>query len=462
MATKVLIFTGAPHYSSLDWNPKNLLREYIPEIAQFAGLWLAYPGRPDDPPIVSSSFISSNPPHDHAAWRSLNLLSRPHLTTGLSQQHVFNDHYIPARDGQPVIFVPSGPSFTTSFSQSQSQPDITTTSSSSSSQLDEEDSQLMYEHSLVMHDDLPFSQMMPTDPRTTNDLGRRMSVGDDDVSSSFASSSSNGSLLPNETGSSSTWRKGDTTTSPDDDDGISVKKYPHPEEEEEEALGLRTITTTTTWTDLEHIPNPKYLLDIQPQTMTCNVLVGIISISQPKMVKTRWGTSRELVEVLVGDDTRSGFTITFWLSPEGENNMGQLRGLRARDVIGIRNAALNTFKNRVYGSSLRKDLTKVRLLYRQKLDKDDVGGCYNSAEDATKFRRVGGSSSSSSIGPELKRVKRVWEWVLKFVPQGGGGGGNSNNDKRGRAEDNTTGGGGDERRTRARRQWDQPPPLDTQ
>ena len=54
--------------------------------------------------------------------------------------------------------------------------------------------------------------------------------------------------------------------------------------------------------------------------MTVNLIVGVLSISDVKTVTTgvKYGKPREaeLVEILTGDDTKTGFSITVWLPPE--------------------------------------------------------------------------------------------------------------------------------------------------
>ncbi len=98
--------------------------------------------------------------------------------------------------------------------------------------------------------------------------------------------------------------------------------------------------------DVKDIPSAAYLRSIEPQTMTVNLIVGIMALPPPRSVTVgrRWGQEREmqLLEMLVGDDTRAGFEITMWLSNKTATTEGlprpgalevQLQGLRPRDVI---------------------------------------------------------------------------------------------------------------------------------
>jgi hypothetical protein len=143
--------------------------------------------------------------------------------------------------------------------------------------------------------------------------------------------------------------------------------------------------------------------------MTVNIIVGVISIAQPRIVRTRWGTTKSLVELLVGDETRSGFTVTFWLSFESTDADEMLQSLRRQDIVLLRNVALSVFMKKVHGHSLRKGHTKIHLLHRRRIDKDDQGGLYSMKE----------VSSRKGTHPQLIKTRRVWEWLLYFVGDGG-------------------------------------------
>ncbi|KAF3026413.1 hypothetical protein E8E14_010711 [Neopestalotiopsis sp. 37M] len=195
-------------------------------------------------------------------------------------------------------------------------------------------------------------------------------------------------------------------------------------------LGLGTARLS----NLGHLPNASYLNSIEPQTMTVNLVAGVISVAEPRTVRTKWGRSQSLVELIVGDETKSGFSITFWLSDNGTSSSeATLRSTRRQDIILLRNVALSHFNKKVHGHSLRRGLTKVDLLYRRKLDDNDVGGFYGSKELA---QRKDGK-------PQLLKTQKVREWVLHFV-----GGTSTNLGKR-------------KEKGQAVRSWELPPP-DTQ
>ncbi|KAH8896989.1 hypothetical protein GQ53DRAFT_498410 [Thozetella sp. PMI_491] len=304
----------------------------------------------------------------HAAWRSIPL-ERPHLHTGFSQVHVFGD--LQDKPDGAHDFLTTTLSFTT------------TSSDDSGADVSREMLSQFYEHSLAVHEDVPSSQLVASSAEEQNET----------------------SYLGNDT---------------------SFNSDAHPRSQPREPANPRGGGHLS---DLEDIPPPAYLTSIQPQTMTVDIIVGIISIAAPRSVQTRWGSPRTLVEVLVGDDTRSGFTITFWI-PSEDISKSVLAGLRPQDVVLMQNVALTVFMKKVYGSSLRKNLTGVHLLYRKRLDSGDVGGHYSSADLAVE-----------NAHPQLEKTRKVREWVLQFVgipaaPTGPAV-------KEGRA-------------------WDQPPPDDTQ
>ena len=337
MSGRILIFTGAPDNSVIDWSSAELLSDFNLPIARF--LHLEH-NRPEASTPPRSSDDSSP---RYAVWRSLPL-ERVHVPTGFSQQHDLRlvEHYPSSADFLNTTTVSSDTSF----------------ASEESSQAPEDLLSQFYEHSLAVHDGIPSSQLVS-------------SSNEDETS--FISNSS-------------------FTRLSEDASFTSVVRTP---------LGNHGSDHLS---DLEDIPNAAYIHSIEPATMTVNLIVGIISIAAPRTVKTRWGSTKTLVEVLVGDETKSGFSVTFWL-PSESVAQSMLAGLRPQDIVLMQNVALNVFLKKVYGHSLRKDMTKVNLLYRKKIDAKDVGGHYSTSD----------LSSSKRAHPQLIKTKRVREWVLKFV-----------------------------------------------
>lgn len=151
--------------------------------------------------------------------------------------------------------------------------------------------------------------------------------------------------------------------------------------------------------DLEDIPSASQVASLHPQTITLNIIAGIISISQPRNVTTRWGQSLSLVELLVGDDTRCSFAVTFWLAA-GSASQSEIGRLQRQDVILLQNVALHVFRGKVYGQSLRRDLTKIHLLWRRQ-----GGGHYT----------MGHLKQYAARQPQVSKTKRVVDWIIQFV-----------------------------------------------
>ncbi|KAG6100533.1 hypothetical protein E4U30_004529 [Claviceps sp. LM220 group G6] len=150
--------------------------------------------------------------------------------------------------------------------------------------------------------------------------------------------------------------------------------------------------------DLKDVPSAKKVTALQPQTISLNLIVGVLSVAQPRTVTTRWGTSLSLVEVLVGDDTATGFAVTFWV-PQAEVAQSPVVALRRQDVVLLENVALHVFRNKVYGQSLRRGLTKLHLLWRA-----DGSGYYSSR-----------SLRARGENPQREKTRIVKDWVIRFV-----------------------------------------------
>ncbi|CAP97893.1 Pc22g06050 [Penicillium rubens Wisconsin 54-1255] len=134
----------------------------------------------------------------------------------------------------------------------------------------------------------------------------------------------------------------------------------------------------------------------------------------PRPVTRQWKTELDLIELVVGDETRAGFAVNFWLKPEkptaAKNNEADrlrrsLASIRPRDIVLLRTVGLSTFQDRVYGQSLRRGMTTVELLHRQPVDVTDAVGFYQGRIE---------EGSSHDDQPVLK-VRRVRNWMLRFV-----------------------------------------------
>lgn len=369
MTPPTLFITGAPESNSLKWESSSLLDSFTGPIARFAGI----PQSEDESKSSPSSTGKS-----HAAWRNIEL-SRQHLSTGYSQINGWIDDS--REDGDTAFFAPANLSFT-SINHGE---DISTqppSQGSTTESLEEVLSQF-YEHSFAVHADMPSSQISAHTSESQSD------------GSSFTSSASQ-LLLPR-------------------------PSLPH---------GAQLAT-------LASIPNARYLESIHPQTVTVNLIVGIITVSDPRALNTRHGAAVDIVEFLVGDESKSGFGINYWLNSAappkpklrnlrsgksnpvktntksgnteevelGEGVRDLLKTLRPQDIVLLTNVALSSFRGRVFGQSLRRGMTKIHLLFRQRIDRLDVGGCYRADE----------VESTDEVDILLEKTRKVREWVNKFV-----------------------------------------------
>lgn len=159
-------------------------------------------------------------------------------------------------------------------------------------------------------------------------------------------------------------------------------------------------------TDLRTIPTARYLESIHPQTMTINCLVSVISIQPTRTVKLRKRSGEmDIVEVLVGDDTRAGFNVSFWLPPTdsqrstrsdpvhgGRSLRDVLNQLRPADALLVTHIALGEFKGTVYGQSLSKRITM---------------------NNTSIFKLP--SETMGLPAPSMAKLTRVIEWTGNFV-----------------------------------------------
>ncbi|CEO60236.1 hypothetical protein PMG11_04874 [Penicillium brasilianum] len=178
--------------------------------------------------------------------------------------------------------------------------------------------------------------------------------------------------------------------------------------------------------DLQDLPTAGYLQSITPQTMTVNLIVGIIAIHPPRRVVTRrWKTELDIIELIVADETRTGFGVNFWIpaqksiscKTQDADRLGRsLAMLRPRDIILLSTVGLSSFRDQVYGQSLRGRMTRVELLHRQPVDATDTAGFYKGD--------LRWDSSPDEADLPLQKTRRVRKWVLQFVgatDEAGGG-----------------------------------------
>lgn len=117
----------------------------------------------------------------------------------------------------------------------------------------------------------------------------------------------------------------------------------------------------------------------------------------------------EILDLLVGDETRAGFSVSFWLPPvESQNSHASkydgiadlrpvLQSLRAGDVVLVRNLALSVWRGAVYGQSLGRRWAR---------------NCTRVERVEDGVNRDGERAMPFGVGAKLGRVR---EWREGFV-----------------------------------------------
>jgi len=164
------------------------------------------------------------------------------------------------------------------------------------------------------------------------------------------------------------------------------------------------ITISGPISSIKSLPTASYLQSIRPQTITTNLVVGIISVASPKTVTVRRGNyTMDVVEMIVGDDTKAGFSISTWLAPEDPKQQSNkndlrhsLRKLRPGDVVLLDRLALSVFRDQVFGQSLNRKTTRnvTRFVV---IDRDVMDGT---------------QKLSPGVG---NKIHKVQDWVDAFI-----------------------------------------------
>lgn len=351
MNGKLILLTGAPDAYSLRWDEEELSDFLLPCFSF--------------PYILPSENVQLS--NQAPLWRSIPL-ERQHLSTGLTpnirQLELANEPTANSFDGEETSFLDPKDFLSVSTGPPANNENLSPSSEGAGKLLTQ-----FYEHSFAVHEGLPSSQIIDSDNSyDTTSLT---------VSSDYSSSHDQGS-----------------TASP-------TSTAPKP-----------TIPSSAHLSDLEDIPNAAYVRSIEPQTMSVNLIVGIISLHPPRIIKARKdGRSLELIELTVGDETRAGFGINVWLSSskfQSECLRTAISDLRPQDIVLVRNVGLSEFRGTVYGQSLRKDRTKLHLLYRNTIDRKDRKGAYSSKE----------LDDADVTQPQIAKIKTVKDWVMRFVGSG--------------------------------------------
>lgn len=126
------------------------------------------------------------------------------------------------------------------------------------------------------------------------------------------------------------------------------------------------VPATLKLTALGALPSSAHLRRIYPQTLTPNLLCVLTAPPEDREVFVKKGGYKmRLREITVADDTKNDFKITFWQKPsrdgESQNDLGRtLQRVKTGDILLLRNIALNTFRDDVYGQSLNPSIARVQ------------------------------------------------------------------------------------------------------
>ncbi|GAB7340285.1 hypothetical protein MBLNU457_6744t1 [Dothideomycetes sp. NU457] len=174
--------------------------------------------------------------------------------------------------------------------------------------------------------------------------------------------------------------------------------------------GKQLMTVSGPIASIKSLPSAAQLIALRPQTITRNLIVGIIAIAPAKTVTVRRGNyEMDIVEMTVGDETKAGFTISTWLSPEITNQSAVVRDMRRAlqrlktgDVVVIERLALSVFRDQVFGQSLNWRTTKNVTRF--------------SVVDRDAIEQARAASASQAVASSIvDKVQRVRDWVDSFI-----------------------------------------------
>ncbi|OAK96431.1 hypothetical protein IQ06DRAFT_230031 [Phaeosphaeriaceae sp. SRC1lsM3a] len=176
------------------------------------------------------------------------------------------------------------------------------------------------------------------------------------------------------------------------------------------------LPAKTIITPLHVLPTAQHLRSIYPQTPTPNFVCVLTTQPAQREVFTRKGGYRmNLYEITVADDTASGFKVTFWVRPPRNSHTEQntvqkallstLESLKVGDILLLRNIALTSFRDAVYGQSLNPTIARAR-----------------TSIDVLE-RSSGASAVQSDSLPDgfIEKLNRVKKWARTHVATTNGG-----------------------------------------
>ena len=420
---RVIFLAGAPKPADLRWDESALI-QHPPPIAI---------SRPDevrvssslcdaDPDGTSPSFLATRP-----RWRALSVPQLPPAAVLSTSAPAGHDHSVQDDfDIEPNLHVDRGP-YVGPDPPSFLPIDLPENTPESRSQLDRD----LLRHSFSVH----ATMFSFTDLSAVNDS----MVLDD---SSFVSSA------PSSSDPSATDSVGEHH-----DNGQSVQQ-PKP-----------VIPRNLPITNIRTLPIAGHLTQISPQSITVNLICGVLTIYPLRTVTIRprsnWEDqvirTMDIQELLVGDDTAAGFSISFWLqsqtypcedsyssafSSTEESSIpetppmspgraasttaptaaeraqaevaqqqaalrAQLADLRVGDTILLTNIALSSFRGKVHGQSVSRKASTfatTRVVVLQPAAVTAAATTVNATDNVCCFTHV-----------VSEKLNRVHEWVARFI-----------------------------------------------
>ncbi|KAH7135813.1 hypothetical protein B0J11DRAFT_170398 [Dendryphion nanum] len=307
---------GAPLCEELDFSPENLLGtdDHDPAVSQFLREKLDFP-------LFPTSSIALK-------WRRLER-EPGKLRTGWSQPDLPDDNVNQATIGIPFTNI-----------QADTMPSFAGRTTQVDSTLLLEEGSDFLDHSLILHDSLVSSQIIPTNSTTDVD-GVDLTIS----SSSFLTTSSDANIST------------EMSNSAADNSQTPVLQLP----------------SSITILNLQDLPSPRYLRSINPQTPTPTFLCVLTNpIEQREVFVKKGGYTMLLYELSVADETNPAFKVTFWFRPtvtktrrhkpvDSQQTLQQtLDDIKVGDVILLRNIILTIYRDNVYGQSLNPNISKAR------------------------------------------------------------------------------------------------------
>jgi len=292
---------GAPLCADLDFSPQALLP---PEVLLEEGFWDPKTAQDTDTP-PKWRHLTPKEARLHSGW------SQPYLpSSGIHGNDPDISFGVPGVGASPPYF----PDDTTNLDTTIQFEDTTITDGD------------FVEQSLIFHDNLVSSQI------ESSDHGDRTVSASSFLGSSFETGTPNMDSF-----------KDQSTQAP-----------------------ILQVPSSVKLTSLGSLPTAKHLRSIHPQTPTPNILCALASPPEDREVTVKKSGHRmHLREITVADDTATGFKISFWSRPPGTNRPQNalhqtLERIRVGDILLLRNIALNTFRDNVYGQSLNPSIARVR------------------------------------------------------------------------------------------------------